>query len=1150
MKRCVSIFVILTFIASLWVYIPSVSAASDTEDVGPNVAYITPSDGKDIAAVTAGNDESPEIVTKDGSTAWNLNNQNSKYYNLYFDISDSFLKEINDGTEVKVEIEYYSSNDGYFQFSYDSVTKSERAYKTIDTGKDDMWRTAEITLDDAYFGNRINGKYDMKIDIVTPYYGYRKVSLGSVPIRKIKVTKYPAKNPITHYGRINESGNIFPYYQKDKIIYNDFTNTTGTKLSADVTYRAVNFDGLEAWSKSDKIELEPYETKTYEVNVDSEYCQLYIFYVDVVNKDANIDSHYKRFDFAIVKTDPDGIKNKGYYLNPHFEYYYDDLEDAVDVLAKSNTYGVRVTFGWSDVEKGNAVGIFNYPSDLKRTHETLRKNNLHMLTLFGFSCAAYTGGFMYLPETDASLKRWGEAVEYVMEQGKGVIDRIEIWNEPNIGLFNGGVGGTSTVVRTPPEGYGKAAIVACEAAHKVDPNVEVGVMSICDVGSGGALSFFRRAMSTGLYNYCDAITLHPYGNKPTEDVGFAGSIKKYREILKDEFGVDKDMAIWNTEIGHSLADAVVDGSRELHSDYNVRDFLYLHGEDLAQAHVEYNFSEKGLSNPDRESRFGIVTSCTKDISTGDSMSDEFDKPFVARKAYVDITGMNYLLANSESDHNGNYAKSNGSYIYKYKSDKFNKDILSLWKSGSSENVTLDLGINEIEYSDSCGNITKLYSDNGKYTFVLSDRPFYLLGNFSKTEVTDGGVFEFPSGMVKAAKGDLGIINIRTNIDADNLKIDAEMPNVLTAQNDCVFEKNEAVCKFRVGDTSESGMYTRFRVYRDDKCVAMADIPIEIFDTPISASFSVHLTDGKSVSDWSGRVELTNYSNENVVKGKIKIIAPDEFTQISASNFGRIPKGKTSALDFRLPKGIKVGIYNVEYEVETEDGRIYNYIDKADFTVARKRKNEIKIDGIVEDGEWDGAAWFVADSESDVYYINSRIWGGKDDCSAKVAVMWDEDYFYLCGDVTDDVHYNSFEPGVAIQGDSIQFGLFRDFNQYIAAGNAGTKLDAYTAALASGGSALYKYNTQTDDTQGGLVSGNGCEVQVVRSQNKTCYEVKMPWNVMFGVDYTPEVGGYLGFAYAVNDNDGTADGRKSAMIYGRGLIGGYNTSLFSKMRFVE
>ena len=155
-----------------------------------------------------------------------------------------------------------------------------------------------------------------------------------------------------------------------------------------------------------------------------------------------------------------------------------------------------------------------------------------MLTLFGFSCAAYTGGFMYLPETDASLKRWGEAVEYVMEQGKGVIDRIEIWNEPNIGLFNGGVGGTSTVVRTPPEGYGKAAIVACEAAHKVDPNVEVGVMSICDVGSGGALSFFRRAMSTGLYNYCDAITLHPYGNKPTEDVGFAGSIKKYREILK------------------------------------------------------------------------------------------------------------------------------------------------------------------------------------------------------------------------------------------------------------------------------------------------------------------------------------------------------------------------------------------------------------------------------------------------------------------------------------------------------------------------------------------------------------------------------------------------------------------------------------------
>lgn len=1150
MKRCISLCIISALLASLWIYSPIVSADEETAGNDINVAYITPKINKDFAAVTAGNNELPEIITKDGSEAWNLNNQNSKYYNLYFDISDSFLKEIKDGTEIEIEIEYYSSNDGYFQFSYDSVTKPERAYKTIDIGKDDMWKTAVIRLDDAYFGNRIVGAYDIKIDIITPYYGYNKVSLGSVPIRKIKLTKYPSKNPITHYGRINESGNIFPYYQKDKIIYNEFTNTTGTKLDADVKYHAVSFDGIEVWSKDEKIELEPYEKKTYEVNVNSEYCQLYTLYVDVVNKDANINSHFKRFDFAIVKTDPNGIKNKGYYLNPHFEYYYDDLEDAVDVLAKSNTYGVRTTFGWSDVEKGNAVGIFNYPSDLKRTHELLGKNNLHMLTLFAFSCAAYTGGFMYLPETDTALKRWGEAVEYVMEQGKGVIDRIEIWNEPNIGLFNGGEGGTSTVVRTPPEGYGKAAIVACEAAHKVDPNVEVGVMSLCDVGSSGALGFFRRAMSTGLYKYCDAITLHPYGNKPTEDVGFADSIKKYREILKDEFGLDKDIAIWNTEIGHSLADAVVDGSRELHADYNVRDFLYLHGENLAQAHVEYNFSEKGLSNPDRESRFGIVTSCTKDVNTGESMSDEFDKPFVARKAYVDITGMNYLLANSESDHNGNYAKTSGSYIYRYKSEKFNKDILSLWRSSSAENVTLDLGVNEIEYSDSCGNITNLYSDNGKYTFVLSDRPFYILGNFTKTEVEDNGAFEFPSEKVKAAKGDLGIINIRSNGDFENLKIESEIPDGLIAENNYVFEQNEAVCKFRVGETAENGLYARFRVYNDEKCVAMVDIPIEIFENPISASLSVNLTDGKSISDWSGRLELTNYSNENVVKGKFKIVSPDEFVKISTSNFGRIPKGKTSALDFRLPKGTKSGIYNIEYEIETESGKVYKYIDRADFTVARKRKNDVKIDGIIDKGEWDGAAWFIADRESDVYFINSRTWGGKDDCSAKVAVMWDEDYFYMCGDITDDVHYNSFEPGVAIQGDSIQFGFFRDFNQYIAAGNAGTKLDAYTAALASGTPAVYKYNSQTDDTKQGLVSGDGCEVQVVRDKNKTYYEVKMPWKTMFGVDYTPKVGEYLGFAYAVNDNDGTSDGRKLALIYGQGLIGGYNTSLFSKMRFVD
>ena len=644
--------------------------------------------------------------------------------------------------------------------------------------------------------------------------------------------------------------------------------------------------------------------------------------------------------------------------------------------------------------------------------------------------------------------------------------------------------------------------------------------------------------------------MHPYGNVPTEDAGFASTIKSYRDILKDEFGLDKDIAIWNTEIGHSLADAAVDGSRELHANYNVRDFLYLHGENLSQAHVEYNFSEKGLYDSDRESRFGIVTSCTTSRDTGESMSDEFDKPFVARKVYVDITGMNYLLANSESDQSGNYAQKSGTYIYRYKSEKFNKDILSLWGSNSVENVTLDLGINEIEYSDSCGNITKLYSDDGKYTFVLSDRPFYILGNLEKVEVVDNGAFKFPTSKIKAAKGDLGIINVQAYGNSEELKIESEIPESLMPENNYTFEGAEAICKFRVKETAEKSLYIRFRVYKDEKCVAMADIPVEILDKPISTALTVYPTDSVSLSNWSGRLQLTNYSNENVIKGKFNIISPKEFVRISASDFGRVPKGKATALDFNLPRGIKVGIYNIEYEIELENGQTYEYISRVDFTAAKKRKNDIKIDGIMNKDEWDGAAWLTADSEDDIYYINSRSWGGEDDYSAKVAVMWDEDYFYLCGDITDDVQYNNFEPGVAYQGDSIQFGLFRDFDQYIAAGIAGTRLEAYTAALTSSGASIYKYHTQTDDTNQGLVTGDGCEIQVVRDKNRTCYEVKMPWKTIFGVDYTPKPGDYLGFAYAADDNDGTSEGRKLALMYGRGLIGGYNTSLFSKMQFVD
>ena len=56
--------------------------------------------------------------------------------------------------------------------------------------------------------------------------------------------------------------------------------------------------------------------------------------------------------------------------------------------------------------------------------------------------------------------------------------------------------------------------------------------------------------------------------------------------------------------------------------------------------------------------------------------------------------------------------------------------------------------------------------------------------------------------------------------------------------------------------------------------------------------------------------------------------------------------------------------------------------------------------------------------------------------------------------------------------------------------------------------------------------------------------------MFGYEYEPRVGEYLGFIYAVNDNDADKDGRRLGIQYAGGIIGGKNASLMAKMQFIK
>ncbi|CAN5233648.1 hypothetical protein BH11BAC6_BH11BAC6_15570 [soil metagenome] len=84
---------------------------------------------------------------------------------LYFDVDDSFLNNVplNGKYAVTIEVTYLDKGLGSWKLYYDSKTGTDVAAKTITCLNTNLWKTAKIVLNDAYFGNRAPNASDFSI---------------------------------------------------------------------------------------------------------------------------------------------------------------------------------------------------------------------------------------------------------------------------------------------------------------------------------------------------------------------------------------------------------------------------------------------------------------------------------------------------------------------------------------------------------------------------------------------------------------------------------------------------------------------------------------------------------------------------------------------------------------------------------------------------------------------------------------------------------------------------------------------------------------------------------------------------------------------------------------------------------------------------
>ena len=154
------------------------------------------------------------------------------------------------------------------------------------------------------------------------------------------------------------------------------------------------------------------------------------------------------------------------------------------------------------------------------------------------------------------------------------------------------------------------------------------------------------------------------------------------------------------------------------------------------------------------------------------------------------------------------------------------------------------------------------------------------------------------------------------------------------------------------------------------------------------------------------------------------------------------------------------------------------------------------------------------------------------------------------DVTDDKFYQAEKDGMTWSGDSIQFGIYVGNNdEYIEIGQGGNNFNQLCFALTEDGAQAWRHLVQHSDLHNvGMLPEDSYKGAISRKDNHTYYEISVKWSELLKIGQSVSNRQKVGFAYVVNDNDGT--GRKGGMLYGGGIFYTKDVSQFVYMSLLK
>lgn len=1150
---CVFAFAMLfTSITPVW--------AADTDDISqnPNEALIV--FGEDIQTINieSYNAASSTMLTStvlSGGIEAGRFTAKGNYPYFYIDLPSAFGNSYDDGSVYEFEINYFDNNGGYMFVWYDAIKwGKQRAYELY-PGKTKMWKTVKFTVDNAAF----KGGVDKKGDIMLSFKeigGSLPTSPQPIDIRSIKITRIPKANPILAESFVDVVGNAFGYYSKEKIVHNELRNTTNKKQKVNVEYCLIDEEVKDkVFSKTQEIEIPAKSTVTTDVNIESERCGTYRWYVNITNADGTINSVFKEDSISIIKTDPNGIKSETQGIHSQAARHLNDVsKDLIDLIVASNCGWYRHEkdyIAWEDHERIKGDLYFHGSQRNIRAAKYAKECGLNVLAFLKSDNKFYEGitssAGDFMPSNEEAYDGFGRWAELMVKTYAPYVDVWEVWNEPNVTTFNKNGG--------EPEDLVELTKRVRKVVDKYDPTASVSGMCLVYI-YGTGLEWRDKLLEGGIIdgdNGMNEMSLHTYHFTESPEA-FRDTGKSIYEWVQEWQTIANEYAAKTgageipvniTEYGFpaSLAHvAAVDGADV---NWGVRASILYKAHGVGDRLFYFNLERRGIVGIDGEDTYGIVT------STNAAHHNIEGKLGVVLPRYVAFTAMNYVLGGTvEAD--GKWVLDNDVYLNRFKSDKFNKNILAMWCEDKTETITLDLGVDKVDYYDRYGNQTTIYGRDGIFTFVLDGRPSYIVGDFKKNRVVNyAPVVEYNNLEMVVPVNDEKVLTVETDAGRNCEAIFTTHGEA--AQSTTVkFENGKA--SFSVPGNGSIGdkSYVDVKVFEDGRLISFNQIKLTI-ENAIDAELSFNLVDSNNLGNWDAKLNIKNNSVNKALDGYVEFSKPAVFKELGKIDIGNVRAEESKEITFNIPNISEREKTEIVYTITDRQGSIkpVEYKKEYDFSgVIVKPKDKVVVDGIASEGEWAEGIWQTVSAPQNFVTNNSMRIVSPEDKSAKFGVMWDEENFYMYTEVTDDVYFQNETMANSWNCDGMQMGIYADLGEedFVAIGVRNTTYHEYAIAINkdTNEAELYKSRVQDDRTAVGPVK---VPAKAIRKGNITTYEVAIPWEQMVGIEgWHPAPGATLRFGMIWNDNDG--DGRKGWIEHAAGIGFNKDSTLFKDYLCVE